>query len=158
LSKVARWIVLTLIATAVGLLAILLAFFSLIGAWVLLVLPGTYLLAVYWLLKRARPKAAIPELSPEANELLARFPQFYSNPTANRSIGGAAGALALAGMVVALVGCLRGFWWGLLVGLVNLGVMAKLARAFEPTLFLHDQSERQAHNQILTHFAHKGWL
>ena len=149
---------LTVFATGVGLLAILLALFSPIAAWVLLLSAGTYLVVVYRLLKRLKPKRDSPELSPEANELLAKFPQFYSNPSQNRPIGGAAGALALAGLAVALVGCWRDFRWGLLFGLANLGVMTKLARAFEPKLFLHNQNERQAHNEIVTYFASKGWL
>ena len=146
---------LTLTATVVGLLAIVVTFFSPVAAWVILVLPEIYLLVVYWILRRARPKATISELSPEANDLLARFPEFYTNPAANRSIAGVAGALGLAGLAVALVGCLQDFWWGLLFGPVNIGVMLKLSRAFEPSIFVHNESERRAHNEILTYFANK---
>lgn len=141
-----------------GLLAILLAFFWPIAAWITLAVPEAYLLAVYRLLKRKRLRAEVPELSPEANRLLGKFPHFYSNPPVNRTIGGAGGALALAGVGVALAGCVQEFWWGLFFGLVNLAVMVRIPRAFEPTVFLRGEGERQAHNEILTHFVRKGYL
>jgi hypothetical protein len=150
--------VLVLIAIAVGLIAVALAFYSLIASWLLLAFSGAYLLAVSWLLKRKKLKVAISELSPLANDLLAKFPHFYSNPSANRPIGGAAGALALAGVIVAIVDCFRNFWWGLMIGLAYLGVMANLARAFEPSRFLRDKAEKRAHIEIVDYFASKGWL
>jgi len=150
--------VLVLIASAVGLIAIVSAFYYPVVSWILLALPGAYLRAVYWFLKRKTLKAAISELSPQANELLVKFPHFYSNPSANRPIGGAAGALALAGVIVAIVDCFRDFWWGLMIGLVYLGVMANLARAFEPSRFLRDEAEKRAHIEIVDYFTSKGRL
>ncbi|MGH9431518.1 MAG: hypothetical protein ACRD3T_08230 [Terriglobia bacterium] len=147
-----------IIASALGLAAVLLAFYSPVVSWILLALPGAYLFAVYWLLRRKELKAAIPELSPRANELLVRFPHFYMNPSANRTISGAASALAAAGVIVAVVDCFRDFWWGLLIGALYLVVTAKLATAFEPKSFLRDEAEKQAHNEIMKHFAGKGWL
>ncbi len=147
-----------LIAKALALLAIVLAFFSTIVAWVALLLPAGYLLAIYCLFKGRGPRNSIPELSPRANELLVKFPHFYANPFANRTISGAAGTFALAGVIVAVIGCYRGFWWGLLMGLVNLGVMTRLANAFEPTKFLRGDSEKEAHNEIMTHFGNKARL
>jgi hypothetical protein len=142
----------------VGLIAIALAFYSLSASWLLLALSGAYLLTVYWLLKRKKLKAAIPELSPLANELLVKFPHFYCNPSANRPIGGAAGALALAGIIVAILGCLRHFWWGLVIGFVYLGAMAELGKAFEPTRFLRDEAGKRAHIEIMDYFHSKRWL
>jgi hypothetical protein len=150
--------VLVLIAAAVGLTAIVFALYSLVVSWILLALSGTYLLTVYWILKRKKLRAAVPGLSAQANELLLRFPHFYSNPSAHKPIGGAAGALALAGVIVAIVGCFRDFWWGGIIGLIYLGVMANLAKAFEPTRFLRDEAEKRAHIEIVDYFASKRWL
>ena len=147
-----------LFGNALGLLAIVVAFYFPIASWILLALPGAYLFAVYRILKGRRLRAAIPQLSPQANELLVNSPHFYTNPSANRPIGGAAGVLALAGVIVAIVGCFRDFWWGLIIGLVYLGVMAKLTRAFTPSIFLRDENQKRAHNEIMAFLANRGRL
>ena len=59
---------------------------------------------------------------------------------------------------MAIVGCFRNFWWGLTIGVVYLGVMAELARAFEPSRFLRDDAQKQAYIEIMDYFASKGWL
>lgn len=100
-------------------------------------------------LRRRKPEP-VPELSSKANEMLQKFGHFYFMPIAGTDMSVAASTVALASVVVGVVAGIRGFWWGLAIGVVNYWIAAPFARFFNPSKFLADEEERAAHNEIVT--------
>jgi len=93
--------------------------------------------------------AYIEELSSKANELLRKFGHFYATPFASMDFSASSTTVGIAGALIAIVGVFNGFWWGILIGVVNWFAMGALARAFNPTNFLLDDDERIAHEEVL---------
>jgi hypothetical protein len=98
---------------------------------------------------RGRRYGPVRELSPKANEMLRKFGHFYALPFAGRSLSGAASSIALGAAVVGIISAFRGFWWGLLIGIVIYLLASPLGRQFNPSGFLTDDAERSAHDEIV---------
>ncbi len=131
-----------------SLIAIVVSFFTILWAWILLALPVAFLLLTLFGLKRKRWQR-LPELSPSANARLQKYGHFYAMPFAGKDFSSAASALTLAGAIVAIIGAFKGFWWGLALGGVNYVLTAQVAKAFNPTSFLADPLEESAHAEII---------
>jgi hypothetical protein len=125
------------------------AFFSPIWRWIVLGLPILFLLTTLWGLKQKRWNY-VPELSPKANEMLQKFGHFYCMPFAGRDFSASASTVMWAGVILAIICLFHRFWWGIAIGLASWFIMGPVARAFDPTLFLVDDSERFAHDEIIS--------
>lgn len=137
------------IAIILSLVAIVTAFFSVLWAWVVLAVPIALLLITFMGLKQKRWKH-IPELSEPANAMLQKFGHYYTMPFAGRDFSASCSTLMFAGVVIAVTGAFKGFWWGLAIAVANWIVMGFLSRAFNPTNFIADPLERLAHEEVIS--------
>lgn len=137
------------IAIILSLVAIVTAFFSVLWTWVVLAVPIALLLITFMGLKQKRWKH-IPELSEPANAMLQKFGHYYTMPFAGRDFSASCSTLMFAGVVIAVIGAFKGFWWGLAIAVANWVVMGFLSRAFNPTNFIADPLERLAHEEVIS--------
>jgi hypothetical protein len=137
------------IAIILSLVAIVTAFFSVLWAWVVLAVPIAFLLITFMGLKQKRWKH-IPELSEPANAMLQKFGHYYTMPFAGRDFSASCSTLMVTGVVIAVIGAFKGFWWGLAIAVANWIVMGFLSRAFNPTNFIADPLERLAHEEVIS--------
>lgn len=138
-----------LIAIALSLVAIVTAFFSVLWSWVVIAVPIAILLVTLISLKQKRWKH-ISELSEPANAMLQKYGHYYTMPFAGRDFSAAASTLMFAGVVVAVIGAFKGFWWGFAIAVVNWLVMGLVSKAFNPSNFIADPMERLAHEEIIS--------
>lgn len=140
------------IITVVVLGAVVAAFFSPAAAWGILILPVCFVLLMAASVKGQKWKN-VPELSSTANALLQRHGHFYAMPHASRNFSSASSGIQFAAAAIAIIGAVRGTWWGILLAAVLWFVMAAVARKLNPTVFLEDPAadpaERAAHNEII---------
>lgn len=135
-------------------ISILVSFFSPLWGWIILALPSGFLLLTLLGLKQKK-WAYVPDLSPKANEMLRKFGHFYNMPFAGRGFSASASTIMFAGAILAIIGLFRGFWWGIAIGLANWFIVGFVSRAFNPTLFLVDDEERFAHEEIISFIQQK---
>lgn len=138
-----------LIAIVLSLAAIVTAFFSSLWAWLALAIPIALLLITFMGLKQKRWKH-IPELSEPANAMLQKYGHYYTMPFAGRDFSASSSTLMFAGVVIAIIGAFKGFWWGLAIALTNWILMGFLSKAFNPTNFIADPIERLAHEEVIS--------
>jgi hypothetical protein len=137
------------IAIVLSLVAIATAFFSVLWAWVVLAVPIALLLITFVGLKQKRWKH-IPELSEPANTLFQKFGHYYTMPFAARDFSASSSTLIFAGVLIAVIGAIKNFWWGAAIAVANWIVMGALSRAFNPENFIANPIERLAHEEIIS--------
>ena len=131
-----------------SLVAIGVAFYSPIASWIILGVGGCLLLLI--LIGAKSKKYEYQDgLSPKANEMIQKFGHYYAMPFAGSAFSGAASALVMAGWVVVIVGAFQSFWIGFALMIVNQFFCGWLSRAFNPSKFLVDDTERLAHQEII---------
>ena len=131
-----------------SLVAIITAFSSPQTAWIILGAAAIGLLLIL-LGAKNRKIPHVPELSGTANEMMQKFGHYYSMPVAGAAFSGAASGVLLAGAIVAIIGFFSSYWIGFLFMAVNWICMGLISRAFNPTQFLVDVGEQQAHDEII---------
>jgi len=137
-----------------SLISILVSFFSPLWGWIILALPFLFLIITLLILKQKK-WSYVPELSPKANEMIGKFGHFYNMPFAGRDFSASVSTLMFAGIILAIIGLFHKFWWGIAIGAVNYFGMAFVSRAFNPSLFLVDDEERFAHEEIISFIQQK---
>jgi hypothetical protein len=81
--------------------------------------------------------------------MLQKFGHFYAMPFGGRDFSASASTLMPAGIVVAIVSALKGFWLGIGIAIINWFLMWIVAKAFNPTNFLAYYEEQSAHEEII---------
>jgi hypothetical protein len=147
-------VVFQLASTVMSLLALVLAFVANEWAWIPCAVTTA---ALYLVLLGVRGKryGPVPELSAGANELLRKFGHYYVMPFAGSEVSAAASTITLAAGAVGVVSAFKGNWWGLGIGVLIYGIASRLARQFNPTKFLVDDSEKAAHDEIVDHIRNR---
>jgi hypothetical protein len=143
------------IVSAVCLVAVISEFYSILLGWLIISLPVMFLLVTLFSLRKGAKGMYFPELSNDANRMLQKFCHYYAMPFAGRDLSGSASTVMFAGVAVAVIGIFQGFWWGLGIAALNWIVMGITARAFNPASFLVDDSERIAHDEIISYITEK---
>jgi len=146
--------VIQLLSIVAALIAVVISFFSPTWAWVPIAVPDVLLYA-FFLSAKARRLGPVPDLSHAANEMIRKFGHFYAMPMASRDFSGASSTLALAGVLVGVIGAFKGFWWGLGIAMVNYLAVGWLGRQFNPGNFLADERERQAHQEVINYLLNR---
>jgi hypothetical protein len=136
------------------LVALITEFFSVLWGWVVLALPAVFLLVTLLGVKQKKWEF-IPELSIDANLMLQKFGHYYAMPFAGRDFSASASTVMFTGVAIAIIGIFKGFWWGIIIAVVNWILMAFIARAFNPSNFLVDDRERMAHDEIISYIMEK---
>ena len=139
-----------LVTTVLCLTAIVVAFWTPVVSWCILALPlaGFFFMLFALYAERSEQLQYVPELSPKANEMLRKFSHYYSRPFGGRSVSASASAIHLSSIAVVIIGCIKGFWWGIAVCVVVWGLAGFIARQFNPVNFLLDDDERMAHDEV----------
>ena len=140
-----------LTATGIGLVGIVVSFWSPLASWGVLLFP-LVLLSCIWLIGRPILQQTHAELSPKANEMLTKFGHYYLWPRRCSDYSAAASAIYLCTPIVIVICCCYSFWWAIPIGVVVLFYSGFLSRQFNPTFFLLDDSERRAHEEA------KAWV
>jgi len=138
----------------ISLVAVIVEIFSILWGWVILCLPIAFVLVVLLSVKIKRWKN-IPELSERANSLFQKYGHYYIMPFAGRDFSSSASTIMFAGVLISIVGAIRGFWWGILIAFLNWLVMGNISKMFNPTVFLTDPQERAAHEEVITYLQRK---
>jgi hypothetical protein len=128
--------------------AVITEFFSVLWGWLLLTVPSAFLLFTLIGVKQKKWQN-IPELSETANQLLQKFGHYYAMPFAGRDFSASASTLVFAGAAIAIISAIKGFWWGIGLGVINYFLMGFISRAFNPTNFLVGPREQMGHEEII---------
>lgn len=131
-----------------ALAAIVVSFWSPTWGWGIALAAEAIILVTLFSVKQHRWKH-IPELSAIGNEMLQKYGHFYTMPFAARDFSSSASAFQLASFLLGAIDGFKGAWWGVVLAVVNLGVMAYAARAFNPTVFITNPLERMAHDEVI---------
>ena len=94
-------------------------------------------------------------ISIEANKLFRKYGHFYNMPSAGRDFSSTASALAIGGVVIALIGLLKRFWWNIPIGILIYILMAYVSKLFNPTCFITSQENKSAHEEIISYITKK---
>lgn len=121
-----------LLVTLICLAAVITGFFSVLWGWLILGVPSAFLLLTLLALKQTN-YLDIPELSEIANQMFQEFEHYYAMPFAARAFSACARTLIFAGAAIAIIGVLKGFWWGIGIGAMTWFAMGLVSRAFNPT-------------------------
>jgi hypothetical protein len=129
-------------------IALIWAFFSPSWAWSPLAIAAVFVMLVLLSLKRKKWQH-VDDLSPEANDLLMRYGHYYALPYSGRDFSAAVSTLMFAAVALGVLGALKGFWWGLLIGAALWFALGPIAKAFNPTNFLDNPLDQRAHEEII---------
>lgn len=142
-------------AILIGIIAVVSNFYT--GgweSWMILSIASGCILLTYCILTFRRWKY-ISELSPIANEWLKKHNYLYTMPTLDDDFSEAANKLGGAGIILAVIGCFKLFWWGILIGLVNYVLMEHISKMFHWTNFVLEYKDLVAHEEILNYLERK---
>ena len=134
----------------VCLLAIVVALFRPIIAWVIVAVPMAFFIWTFFSV-RARKWAYVPSLSPHANELLQTYGHFYAMPFGASDFSSAASAVGVCGGGGVGVVCLiKREYWGIAVAGVVYVIMSLVAARLNPTRFLRPD-DNAAHEEVVAY-------
>jgi len=134
--------------------AVITEFFSILWGWIIFGFPAAFLFVTFIGVKQKKWQY-IPELSEAANQMLQKFGHYYAMPFAGRDFSASASTLMFAGAAIAIIGLLKGFYWGIGIGIINWFAMGMVSRAFNPTNFLADPIEQMAHEEIISYITER---
>ena len=138
----------SILSTGVAIAAVVASFWSPLWGWGIALAAEAIILVTLFGVKQQRWNH-IPELSALGNEMLNKFGHFYTMPFAARDFCNSAAAFNVASIFLGAIDGFKGAWWGVALAVVNLGVMAFTARAFNPTVFITDPRKRMAHDEVI---------
>ena len=138
-----------LFSLLITVVAIVVAIFNPVWAFVLLIIRALWLLWVYRSAKRLRAER-IPELSAKANDQLIRFSHYYYSPLTAQQYSGAVSGVVITSIVVTIIACFHRFWWGIAIGAAIFLVMSPFQHAFSPKNFASEE-EIRTHEEIMNY-------
>jgi hypothetical protein len=144
----------SLLVIIVCLVAIITEILSVLWGWIILIFPTIYIIITLFLVKQAKWKY-IPELSESANDMFQKFGHYYTMPFASRDYSASASILSFAAIIIAVIGAIKGFIWGIGIGVLYFIIMGFIARAFNPTCFLVGRVDHMAHEEIIEYVKEK---
>jgi hypothetical protein len=130
--------------------AIVTAFFSRPLAWGFLLLPFAYLLFAGVSIRSAKPRR-IPGLSDDANWVLQKWRFHYLHP----DLCVVSGAVRLAAVIVAILGCFYGFYLGLVFGVAVCFLTFGLVPVFDPNRSMHDPMHCRGHEEVIAYIGER---
>jgi len=123
------------------------AFYQPVWGWGIIASACTLLLVILLTFKR-RSAPHAPEISERANRVLQKHTHVFEAPLASKFYAGTATWVQLTGLIVALVGLSRGFWWGLLLFAGVYVLLRFVARSFIPPSLCQGGSEAEERDEI----------
>lgn len=137
------------IAILIGIVSVVTAFYtSAFIGWVILGVASASLMVTYFAFRIFGWKN-IPELSPEANKRLRKFSHLYNIPSEDEDLSDTTDMIAWAGILLAILGCFQGFWWGIAIGAANYAIMEFISSKFDLNNNMFEYRDLLAHEEIL---------
>ena len=119
-------------------------------AWVLIILVDLVICIQLWAVKQKYRFNYIPDLSPESNDLLQRYGHYFAMPFASRDFSASAATSQFVGIIIAIIGLFRSFWWAIGLAVANWFVMGFVAISLSPVSLLAKSPVLQiAHDEIV---------
>jgi hypothetical protein len=102
-----------------------------------------------WYAKKTYRFNYISDLSPTANELLQCYGHYFAMPFASKDYSASAATSQFAGIAIAIIGVIKGFWWAVAFGVANWFIMNFVAVSFRPVSLLVNKPVLQiAHDEV----------
>ncbi len=119
-------------------------------AWIPIILVDLVIYIQLWAAKQKYRFNYIPDLSPEANDLLQRYGHYFAMPFASKDFSASAATSQFAGIIIAVIGLFRSFWWAIGLAAANWFVMGFVAVSLSPVSLLAKSPALQiAHDEIV---------
>ena len=90
----------------------------------------------------------IPDLSPEANDLLQHYGHYYAMPANCKDLSGSAVISEYTGVIIAIIGIFKGFWWGIALAIGNWFLVGFIDVSLVPWHWINFPSRKKIHNEI----------
>ena len=119
-------------------------------AWIPIILVDLVICIQLWAVKQKYRFKYTSDLSPEANELLHRYGHYFAMPFASKDFSASAATSQFAGIIIAVIGLFRSFWWAIGLAAANWFVMGFVAVSLSPVSLLVKSPILQiAHDEIV---------
>jgi len=121
-----------------------------IWGWALIGTVDLIICIQLWAAKQKYRFNYISDLSSEANELLQRYGHYFAMPFASKDLSAGAATSQFAGIVLAIVGLYKSFWWGIALAVVNWFLMGFISVSLSPiSLLVKSPSLKIVHDEIV---------
>ncbi len=125
-------------------------------AWIPIILADIIIFIQLWVAKGKYQFKYLPDLSPEANDLLKRYGHYFAMPFASKDFSASAATSQFAGIIIAVIGLFRGFWWAIALAAGNWFLMGFVAVSLSPASLLIDSTTLQiAHDEVVEYISTK---
>ena len=140
----------------VSLLVLVSTFFIEYYSFIYIILVDLFLFLMMIALKEANKnhRGSTPLfslMSYEAQEIWNKYSHIYRQPFASRDWASIAASIMFLGVLIALILCYYGLYWGLLVALINWFFGVWLSHFFNPIQMFMKTGEIYYHDEILSH-------
>ena len=123
-------------------------------AWIPIILADLIIFIQLWVAKGKYRFKYLPDLSPEANDLLKRYGHYFAMPFASKDFSASAATSQFAGIIIAIIGLFRGFWWAIALAAGNWFLMGFVAVSLSPASLLIDSTTLQiAHDEVVEYIS-----
>ncbi len=120
------------------------------GAWIPIVLADLVICINLWAAKQKYRFKYLPDLSPEANDLLQHYGHYFAMPFASKDFSASAATSQFAGIIIAIIGLFRGFWWAIALAAANWFLMGFVAVSLSPVSLLVESTALQiVHDEVV---------
>jgi hypothetical protein len=132
------------------LIAVLLLFLVVpLWSWLLIGIVDLFLGLQLITAKRKYQFKQISDLSYAANALLHQYGHYFAMPLACKDFSASAATIQFAGIIIGLLGIIRGFWLGLGIAALNWLVMGFIAVSLSPISLVSKKPEiRTAYDEV----------
>jgi len=130
-------------------------------AWIPIILVDIVICIQLWAVKQKYKFKKyqfndIPDLSPEANNLLRRYGHYFALPFASKDFSASAATSQFAGIAIAIIGLFKSFWWSIALAAANWFIMGFVAVSFSPvSLLVKSPALQVAHDEIVEYINSK---
>ena len=140
-----------MVAIIVAIISLVISFFAHPAwAWIPIILADVVICIQTWAAKQRYKSEFVPELSIEANDLLQRYGHYFAMPFASKDFSASAATFQFAGIIIAVVGLFRGFWWAIALAAANWFLMGFIAVSLSPVSLLVESTTLQiAHDEVV---------
>lgn len=139
------------ITIIIALVSIFLSFvFHPIWGWIPIAVADLFICIELLAIKQKYKFEYIPDLSPEANELLQSYGHYFAMPLASKDFSASAATSQFAGIAIAIIDVFKTFWWGIAFAAGNWFLMGFIAISFSPVSLLANSPTLQViHEEVV---------
>lgn len=121
-----------------------------IWSWIPILLTDLFIILQFISVRKAYKVDAVPTLSEDANALWIKYRHYFSMPLASKDFSASAATMQFAGVAVAILCAIKGFYWAIGLAVANWFLMGTIAVGFSPVaLLVKLPSLRDAHDEVV---------